>query len=107
MKFINKTKQKNEWDQQFHTMFFHYCFFGPSSYSRNNWFLTDPTFVVRTKERFCKKCSTNLKMLYKFYISSFEQSGYYTVVTNSESYRVSLKDINALEKSEKGTKWNH
>ena len=46
-------------------------------------------------------------MLYKFYISSVEQSGYHTVVTNSESYRLSLKDINALEKSEKGTKWNH
>ena len=46
-------------------------------------------------------------MLYKFYITSIERSGYYTVATNSESYRVSLKDINALERSEKGTKWNH
>ena len=28
-----------------------------------------------------------------------EQSEYHTVVTSSESYRVSIKDITALEKS--------
>ena len=51
------------------------------------------------------KCSC-LKILYKLYISSIEQSGYHTVATNSESYRVSMKYITALEKSEKGLKWN-
>ena len=41
-----------------------------------------------------------MKVLYKLYISSIEQSGYHTVVTNNESYRVSIKDINALEKKQ-------
>ena len=41
-----------------------------------------------------------MKVLYKLYISSIEQSGYRTVVTNNESCRVSIKDINALEKKQ-------
>ena len=32
---------------------------------------------------------------------------YHAVVTSSESYRASVKDITALEKSEKGPKWNN
>ena len=49
--------------------------------------------------------SSCLKVLYKLYISSIEQSGYHNVVTNSESYRLNIKDITALEKSKKGPKW--
>ena len=41
-----------------------------------------------------------MKVLYKLYISSIEQSGYHTVVTNNESYIVSIKDINASEKKQ-------
>ena len=81
---------------QFHTISFNYYFCYPSNYSRNNWFLTDPTFVVRTKGDSAKSCY--LKILYKLYTSSIEQSGYHTVVKSSESYKVSLKDITALEK---------
>ena len=43
-----------------------------------------------------------MKILYKLYVSSIEQSGYHTVVTNSESYRVGIKDITTPEKCEKG-----
>ena len=40
---------------QFHARYFNCCFCRPSNYSRNNCFLKDATFVVRTEERFCKK----------------------------------------------------
>ena len=50
--------------------------------------------------------SSNLKILCKLYISYIEQSGYRIVVTSNESYRVSIKNITASVKSEKGLKWN-
>ena len=49
--------------------------------------------------------SNYLKALYILYITSIGQSGYHSVVTSSEGYRVSVKNNIALGKSEKRPKW--
>ena len=54
---------------QFHTTSFNWCFYRPFNYSKNNYFQRDPTFAVRTEERFCKNQS--FEELYKLYIILF------------------------------------